>query len=304
MSFTSALKEIRPTQSIDELIAAYERVTTFDYGSLVEHGQNILDDLGYSIPTDGRQKIADRINSNEKINRIINAQKWSEKKKREVLEKLPTMIAPYDVYRLVRGDSEQDRNTHTWDVYDEFKNIVDEEYKAAGAKVIRAVWAMRNRSPVSEEESKAMAAQLETSPNIKARLSRQKDGDYKRKDGYDRLQFDLARFYQLIAYQGESMKLDYTSPRANYSNTYRTINVGAQLTQTTLWHELAHSIEYDYPEILEMTKAFLKSVWKNQKVSEAYQTFIRTFTTGRYRSARTVTATTNWRSMMVHFHRM
>ena len=139
---------------------------------------------------------------------------------------------------------------------------VTKNAKGEGEKVVNYARQLIDQSPISEKEAMAEVNKIKIDQSAVNGL---KSSEYQGgKAGIERLKKDIADLYRLTngKISVERLVKVPRNPRAHFSNQSefdgdQAINVGSCLSKPVLWHELAHSIEYNNPEILQATRGFL-----------------------------------------------
>ncbi len=222
-------------------------------------GRDFLASVDAKIPEDAREQIVNDIKGNERIKAIFAAQKWSEKGKAEIMEKICSEPKAYDVWRIVKADIDTTRGeTNRHGIYEAVLDIHNEHYERLGRELMPAFKKLVDASPMTEEEALKRAQSCEIDRLAQGRLSRQKKGDFRGKGADAQLLQATADLFKLINYRNEPLKFSVVDSRAHYDHTRKLVNIGDSLTYKTLWHEVSHSIEYEHPEVLEMSKNFLR----------------------------------------------
>ncbi len=222
-------------------------------------GRDFLTSAGVEIPKDAQEQVANAIKGSEQIKLVFDAQRWSDKRKAEILEKIAYEPRAYDVYRIVKGDTDKTSgNTKRYYIYEAVRDIHKAHYEQLGLKLKDAVFKLGDASPMTYEQALKEAEKCTIDKLARNRLSRQKKGDFTGKTAREDMIGSTAALLRLINYQGDPLTFTVTDSRAHFNNKRKEINIGDALQTKALWHEIAHSIEYDHPEVLEMSKDFLR----------------------------------------------
>lgn len=228
--------------------------------AVTQKGRDVLASFGVEIDRNLKSELSETIKGNARIRDLIDVQRWSKPKKARTLDAVAEHAKAYDVYRLVGANKAQPGNTHTFGIYEEVRDIHREKYREVGNQLSGVVNGLMASSPVSIEDGQRKALQSGFDKQANNRLSRQRKGDFTGAGGKakQKLLRAASELYSLVAFTAEPINFTVRDARQDYLYTDRTISVGEGFTKRVLWHELSHSLEYDHPEVLEMTKRFLK----------------------------------------------
>jgi hypothetical protein len=228
--------------------------------AVTQKGRDVLASFGVEIDRNLKSEVSETIKGNARITDLIEAQRWSKPKKARTLDAIAQHAQAYDVYRLVGADKAQPNDNHTFGIYEEVRDIHREKYKEVGHQLSGVVNELMFNSPVSLKDGQRKAMQSGFDKLANNRLSRQRKGDFTGGGGRAKQKLITAagELYSLVAFTAEPINFTVRKARQDYRNSERSISVGESFTKRVLWHELAHSLEYDHPEVLEMSKRFLK----------------------------------------------
>lgn len=222
--------------------------------SVVSKGASACQSYGYTVPKELKSELANLIANDGDVVALVGRLPYSERKKAQILDSIKLEPRDYDVYRIAGGL----KHREGYDVYKRVHNIHKGYYSGIGTEALASVYSgLVEDSPLSFQESVRLAKKSSLDRNASNRISRQRKGDFKGAKGKESMFLSAASLYRLIAFQGEPINYTVRDDRADFAHKSRTISVGKGLSKKSLWHELAHSIEYDHPEVLGMTKAFL-----------------------------------------------
>lgn len=141
--------------------------------------------------------------------------------------------------------------------FDVIKDRIKAEKEKAGIDFISSINSLTSSSPLTNQAAIDKAERIDIDKQAKKSF---RGGPYSGgKKGVDKLKADMAEIIQLTngAIDVSSLIKVPRNGRANYSFATKKINVGSSLEKTTLWHEMAHSIERSNPAILVAVKGFL-----------------------------------------------
>ncbi|CAH0543100.1 hypothetical protein [Vibrio marisflavi] len=230
-----------------------------DSSETVDTGNAFLATVGYKKDEGARSRLSDAIRKDSRINEVIDAQSWSKPEKKRVLEMAATATRSYDVYKRSKADlrSAARAKINPFYIYEGVNNLHKEVYQQVGSEAMHVVDSLLSTSPMADS-AKRKALESDFDAKAKNRISRQRKGSYTGSAGRQNLLNDTAGFYQLVAFDSKPINFTVRNARQDYRFSDRTISVGEGFTKKVLWHELAHSLEDDHPEVLEMAISFLK----------------------------------------------
>lgn len=225
------------------------------YAKSLVLGQQVLDDHKVPEISQAKSQISNTIRNSPSVQRAIELNGWgSDETKAEILEKAATLTLS-EAYNESLIDHR---------LYDELVSLHHRERERIGKPIIEAVNSMIANSPMSKAKADKMAADMPITPNCEKKLTSQRKGDYRgKKKAISLLRSDVSDFHRLTNGASKVWMFTYEPSvrnigRAHYNFMSKAVHIGDSLTKPVLWHELIHSLDFDYPWILNATKGFLE----------------------------------------------